>query len=485
MFEMLDEVSETSVAFWEPGSGTKLPGTLRYVPGEGIRLRCIDIHANHVEMLQGARSTYPIFHGKMRDGPLFTLLDCHSLGLIGVFNGITDREFRAQTLLKGIWLDEPGELAFDEFEVRFTDLDDWIGRSTITAAHETPQKSRVGARYTISAERIMPIGFSSLGGAPTLLSGQWVHAPIGQLKGSGEVRSWMSLGVRPRSRMSVAEAQAAAFRVQGLLSLLCGRQVFQRSLVLRYADLSEKERSQHPIFCSAPVAVAPPNHKPLPLGVLLPEPLVRNELPLIWDRWHTRFEDYRTTIQLFMATELFHGQLLDFQFLSAIQAIETFHRNRFAGLYMAVDAFEGVGAVLRNAIPPTVSPDHRRSLENRILYGNEYSLRKRLTEVWRSLPVPVQAAIHPCAKPFLEKVVVTRNYLTHFDSSQATAAFERGELFAATQVLRWLVLSAMLADVGVGSESLAPALLRNQDLAHWRRSLLDEPGTKGGRLVWD
>ncbi len=68
-----------------------------------------------------------------------------------------------------------------------------------------------------------------------------------------------------------------------------------------------------------------------------------------------------------------------------MQALESFHRRVYGGQIVSAEEYEVVRGVLRNAIPPGTAPDLVEKLKGLLEYRNELSLKKRLTDLCKTL----------------------------------------------------------------------------------------------------
>ncbi|GAB4409672.1 MAG: hypothetical protein Kow00106_03210 [Anaerolineae bacterium] len=158
---------------------------------------------------------------------------------------------------------------------------------------------------------------------------------------------------------------------------------------------------------------------------------------------------------------VFYGALdiPHYQFLALVQALESYHRTKFGGKYMCETAYEPVREALVRAIPSGIAPDHRDSLKSRIKYGNEYSLQKRLTSLLNSLDQQFQAILR-IEKPYLRKIVDTRNYYIHYDQAIRSSILQDQELAVAISRLAYLMLTLLLKDELLIREDLILELLK-------------------------
>ena len=130
-----------------------------------------------------------------------------------------------------------------------------------------------------------------------------------------------------------------------------------------------------------------------------------------------------------------------------------------------------VEAVLCKAIPHSVGQSHKQSLQSRIHYGYQFSLRKRIQLLLKRLPKSLAARLAGNPSQFANQVTDTRNYLTHYDPDDAEKCYGNQQLWLATERLKLLLIALTLKDLGIpGMEVLD---LMEQ---HWpTRQLLDRP----------
>jgi hypothetical protein len=76
----------------------------------------------------------------------------------------------------------------------------------------------------------------------------------------------------------------------------------------------------------------------------------------------------------------------------------------------------------------TVPEKHKEWLEEELAYSNEPTLRKRLKEILNKYS-KITGSLIKNRKSFINKVVVTRNYLTHYDSNSKGQAAKGEELY--------------------------------------------------------
>jgi len=139
---------------------------------------------------------------------------------------------------------------------------------------------------------------------------------------------------------------------------------------------------------------------------------------------------------------------LENQFLSLVQAAEAFHRRIFGGKYLPKSEYkESVFTPLVNMIPD-VNGDLQESLKSKLGYGNEYSLKTRLSELLDKSGDIVPQLLGN-RKVFIDKTVNTRNYLTHYDKKSYKRAARGTELVSLTKKLRILLEVCLITQIGL------------------------------------
>ena len=146
-----------------------------------------------------------------------------------------------------------------------------------------------------------------------------------------------------------------------------------------------------------------------------------------------------------------------------IQALEAFHRASGIDKYVSDDSYAPMQTALVDAIPSSIASDFRTAMKARLKYGNEFSLRKRLTLISKRVPKDLWAFITNDDPKFVTRVVTTRNYLTHRDESQKDDVMEFAAIFNAAESLKLLIAFLLLTETGIEAKKVAEVIL-----SHWK-----------------
>jgi hypothetical protein len=446
--------------------GRRLVGRLVYEPGDGIELRLLDPEANP-SFVPDVGQRYPIIFGWLADGAPFTLLESFCRSAKWGMAGVLTKVLRVNRMLMGGRLQDPEVACVSAVDVQFDVLQDWVAHSDIAVALVPGVTEDLEAHSSISLAEACMFGFTPVKHGPSF---EIVREANLSWRGSSmaAIASVPALRMVAKRRMSLNECLEQVFWAQSFLSLLVGHQGFVTEMVIVVASESEGSSAGECLRLHCLSAFALPPERPSHREAILPLPQVRPFLHGLWIAWHERSEQYRPAVELYCSTALWRGQLTNFAFLSLCQSLETLHRNRCGGTFVDMRDYEPTLKCLVEAIPSSVVGDLRQALKARLKYGNEYSLRRRLNGLRSGLGQPVARFFSDDLSAFLERVVNTRNFLTHYSEELRPKAFKGLQLHHASQVLRWFFLAVVLQDMGVPIPVLESVLAQSGDLAYSR-----------------
>jgi hypothetical protein len=127
------------------------------------------------------------------------------------------------------------------------------------------------------------------------------------------------------------------------------------------------------------------------------------------------------------------------------------------GRYMSDDSYRaGLRRVLSGAIPkddPTIGKDFRASLDRRLDYLHEFSLRKRLKEIALRHRAVLEDLIGD-PESFSSSVAEKRNQLTHPGEQDPKRAQDYRELWPLSDKMTLLLEVCFLDEIGFAQERL-------------------------------
>jgi hypothetical protein len=215
--------------------------------------------------------------------------------------------------------------------------------------------------------------------------------------------------------------------------------------------------------------------------------------------WFQKASNLRPVYELFFATLYNPNLYLEGQFLNYVQALEAYHRRcgRFGGKYQSDEDYKTLYEKFVAVIPQDLCNDFKLSLKKgKLKYANEYSLRKRLKDLFmeilgkdniplkpfiieldetQSQATPVDFSekgvidISPSTffkpKPsyetdkgklnrFIEEVCDYRNYLAHSSEELETKKVSAYQLIDITRQLKIILEICLLREIGFDPDSV-------------------------------
>ena len=180
--------------------------------------------------------------------------------------------------------------------------------------------------------------------------------------------------------------------------------------------------------------------------------------------WFNLQPKIRDVVSLVLASRYVRGYVTT-EFLNIIQALESMHRRLFGGTYYPEKEYDKIKDVLIDALPRTMDKDLRQRLKSSYQYANEYSLRKRLGGLVDSLAPATQGRIASDRKAFFEKIINTRNYLTHLSENSRAASLladddDLQDISFATGMLTALATTILAKAIGINEDTAAARTFR-------------------------
>lgn len=434
-------------------------GEFEFVPEGPSKL---ELH-EPFESLQDEHGMVAI-HGQSDGGQRLSLLSCFRSFRGGTLGGTgfkaTNESYTVnRALVGGVDEDHADDALYHSLEMRVDHLEEWTGIRPFEAEQDKDQP------HAITAVRLRDI-------PPFTCDVESIGAELGiDSTYSIEFGSFRQLCWQRRALVTLTPTEPHALDwfihqaalIQSFFSLLIGHLVHTSHLSLRGAEREilpgVRDRWTIDVLYhrkGKPVS-RPASH---PAIMLLRFDDVVEKFPALLDAWCRNQDRLGLPMQILWSVQGGGFAYHESELIALTQSIEAFSRARSDGLYLSDEEWEPLYERMRAAIPPELSDDHRRSLDKRLFHGNEFSLRKRLTELLRGLPSDVQHLVAPDGvTKFVGTVVDTRNQLTHREHGQ-DYVLTGMELVRASLRLQLLLMLLGLQEIGVADEQLSPAARR-------------------------
>ena len=184
-------------------------------------------------------------------------------------------------------------------------------------------------------------------------------------------------------------------------------------------------------------------------------------------RWFEKFEKLDRVLQMYNRA-ISMKMFLEEQFMTYARAVEVYHRQIHDEPYIDDSDYETICEGLKetlNSLMPTCKNERCKSLEQAIhsslKYANRPSLRRRLKDTGKRYTV-YNERLFENYKEFIEDVVTTRNYLTHFDENdEKRAKLEFRELYSMRERLRVILEIGLLSELGLNESQIQRIIFRS------------------------
>ena len=382
--------------FWVPDCPTsKIPGELTFNHNDGLSLELYGV-------LDSKSVKRGIIFGAV-EGKCWTLYKTYVVETRHHSDSAghqSNSRCEASYAFVGAHID-PASATFGELGVHFTKMEEWVHHSAFTYV-KSPNDSGTLAKFdpyptpsvyvpTLNARVNFGYIYSQQG------------ASFAEMKWSAKV----FFKVEPENPQPFFDFLfGVTTTLRQLMALFIGAPVFPTSIQLKYGD-QEVEFLQE-----SPDAKENPNFRFTDMIVLYPK------LADIWEsvlvNWFARSEALDSAKVLLFGS-LYSRHPVELDFLTLMHAIEAFHRAHTNATYVTEDDYRTqVYEPMVMAIPSGVASSLRSSLKNKLKYGNEFSLRKRLSLLFKSLPPELLTLVKFDAPDLIATLVDNRNYLTHY-----------------------------------------------------------------------
>lgn len=400
----------------------------------------------------------PVIHGITNKGKHCSLLKTFEHN-INISSGFSSSKITVNLAIIGVLIPTLDSFSCRSVSLQYTNLDAWMGQHAFSDNHHFKGKNK---SHSVTYKMPKPIKYSIPEINSTLTFESSYLSSIA--RHSRTLKHIESIRLRPKRKMPLEWFMLNAHHLRNLLSLLSTEKFFCKNFKLelkrqKFNKLGYKtiKVEGELIFCQGFYQKVKPLYiQEIPFS----HPIVRRDFNNILSIW---FKDHKL---LEPVHDLFFGSMynqmlgVEFQFLSLTQALESLHRRFHKGIYISQHQYDDeYKKALVAAIPVDARSDLRSSLKSRIQYGNDYSLRKRLNLMGKHLNKSTCQLIADNFQTFVNKVVDTRNYLTHYDPSSKSQAMSVYEMIEEAFSLRLLLTIYLFKRIGI-QESMIVDVIR-------------------------
>lgn len=169
-----------------------------------------------------------------------------------------------------------------------------------------------------------------------------------------------------------------------------------------------------------------------------------------WFAISDRLEEVLRLYNLAVSTQ----QTLVDRFLTFAQAVEVYHRQINDEPYVDEAKFAEIYTALMSSIPKETDNRLKQRIADNLKWANSPSLRARLKSIQRKHET-LNLRLFKDFNSFVQDVVGTRNYLTHYDETgESQARLDGQSLFNMGERLKFILEICLLSELGVRNEEM-------------------------------
>lgn len=472
--------------WWLPGqSNDRVGGVLHFHPDEMPRLSLFQALDNNPENFDSDSAlTFPKLVGLTTEGTPVTLVNCKRDKYNSSSNqqdANTSSEYVLSYVLLGYRFENENP-AFDTLNVGFPYQEDWSRLSSLDMSFQINQNARVKPGHEFSISYTVPDSPSA-----------WVDDIEISLKMDGKtnftrfresaisLESYFEIDPK-RPQVPLSEYMDWVAKLNNFLALACDRAIAPKTIegIIDGTDVEIRYPTE---------GIREAESQVNPFSFLFHYHYISGNFSDVLSKWFWMSEELKPALDLYFGAQFNQRMYENNTFLSLAQAVESYHRFTKSGQYQSDYKYEeiyddfksflygdldevynhtgslksggslGVGKNLKNL-------DEMYNLDNDFInkmkdgtlkYANEYSLRKRLSELVDDHISIINDLPYNIADKQGE-VIDTRNYLTHYDPSLKSRASTGKELTKLTWGLQQLLEVCLLDQIGIHEDIIRQRL---------------------------
>jgi hypothetical protein len=450
--------------FWLPGKDEyKAPGILIVSDGAKISLEIIGSFAGPTGSISDLKDEMIIGRviGQVEKSGLVTLENCFFTTKRFSFGGISKSQINVGWALLGVAFDPDEIILFDGLTVSIEGLDEWIGLSGIETHIDQDLKSFTLHYAKPASETLIKtddmtvsfdFGYNIPSGTPAIEAKVRQNAFFKiQTEELKTPKYFINMVNRLRDFLSLAVDQTVSIKEVSATN---------SNIIEKFDDIGSKVVRMEIYFPAINHSDIEP--KIAPHKMLFRYQDIGEQPEKVLASWLALYDTIEPVMNLYFASKAGAQKFLDGRFLALAQAMETLHRRTSTETAMQQDQFEQLVAMIVKGCPD----EHKEWLQQRLYYGNEISLARRIARLFE--PFTELFGDNAERKKIKRMITDTRNYLTHYDEKLSDKAAKGRNLWVLCQKMEALLqlhflktlsfTNQQISSVGTGSQALAGKL---------------------------
>lgn len=406
----IEEEYKKTGYFWLPEKEeNKIPGILSIYDGGRIELEIVGHFDESIKSLNGDDDLSRIIGHVEKDG-LVTLDNCFYTKKNFSFGGISKSTILVNKVLSGEAWDKGEAVTFNTFSFSVDCLDEWVGISGINVDNDWENRTAKISynppeeiSIVLDNEMQLKICFAyTLPGFPSLTEAKITQRAYFRLE---------SEGLR-----DLSDFTSIAFKITNLMCFAMDEIVTINNVSATSSEIQRDggDNKTYPV----PISIY---YQSIPFSERFPKKswhemlfkfsAIKTNTQQVFNNWLRAYEYLSPALGLYFSTKAGAHKYLDGKFLALAQGLETYHRRTSSETLMDKDSYEHLVSEVLKGCPE----EYLDWLKDRLMHGNEINLGKRIKNIIE--PFKDHLGTSKERSKLIRKIVVTRNYLTHYSDS--------------------------------------------------------------------
>jgi ApeA N-terminal domain 1 len=169
-------------------------------------------------------------------------------------------------------------------------------------------------------------------------------------------------------------------------------------------------------------------------------------------------------------------------FIHLLQAAESVHYRVFETHIVSEEEYKEIQKHLYTAVKEIKDSSLRGEIKSRIKFGNRKNLSIKLNDI---LDVDIMRifGIEDERINFIQKIVTTRNYLTHLEPKYRKEVLTGKQLAAACRIIQMGIYYQFLLLLGLSKSKILSVLIDSTEVSNTRRNYLENLKSEGMPIV--
>ena len=452
----IKEEFKKSGYFWLPSEpDRKLPGTLSISDGGFIELEVVHRVGERSAALDDDAKRIV---GQIEEEGLVTLDNCFCQSIEGS-GDISKSLIRVNRVFTGVGYDEDEIPRFNSLIFSVEGIDEWVGISGINVDYQLEEHTS-----TISYQPPENIPLHLGDGMQLSIAFGWT-APGFPIIKEARITQKAYLELVSQEARELDDFISVVRKITHFLCFTIDQTVSLDSMSATSddfrRDIGEGKTRPIPINIYYPSWPYSKDEPETNRGKLFEFKEIQDDAERIINNWIEAYEKITPAFNLYFLAKMGMQTYLEERFMALAQGLEAYHRRTSEEKRMDETEFEK----LVEHLVDQCSEEKREWLSDKLNYGNEVSLSKRLRDIIK----PFKDVIGNRTKreSLINKIVKTRNYLTHYDQSLELEAAQGDALWTLCLKMELLFQLHFLRLIGFNREEI-DSIMANCPQIQWK-----------------